>query len=110
MKTSADVIGSRQIQMFQPRQPAQIRRLDRFIVIQIDQFRLVMAEHVAQTGRGCQVFQIAPMAGPFSDDDLGRSLAPAKLNDGRNDARIGVNHFVAMVLDQVRLQHDALAS
>ena len=40
------------------------------------------------------------------------SAAPsrlAQLDDGRDDVRVGVDDLVAVVLDQVRLEHDALA-
>ena len=68
-----------------------------------------MAQHVAQAAGRDQVLDVAPVARPLGDDDLGRPFAPAQLDDGGDDVRMGVDDLVAVVLDQVRLEDDALA-
>src|SRR5207244_2344920 len=52
---------------------------------------------------------VAPVAGPLRDDDFARPLAAAEFDDGGDHPRVGVDHLVTVILDQVRLQNDALA-
>src|ERR1043166_7993596 len=66
-----------------------------------------MLEDIAEAALADEVFDIAPVSGAFRDDDIGCPLALAKLDDCGHDARIGVDHLVAMPFDEIRLQNDA---
>ena len=95
--------------MRQFRQPAQVDALHRLVVVEVHEGHLAGPQHVAQARGGDQVLDVAPVARPLGDDHLGGSLAAAQLDDGRHHARVGVDHLVAVILDQVRLQDDSLA-
>ncbi len=65
-----------------------LTRLDRLVVVEVDERHLVMPQHVAQAAGGHEVFDVAPVARPLGDDDLGRPLAAAQLDDGGDDVRV----------------------
>ena len=95
--------------MFELRQPAEVDRLDRLVVVEVDERDLVMAQHVAEAAGGDEVFDVAPVAGAFRDQHLGGALAAAQFDHGGDDVRMRVDDLVAVVLDEVRLEDDALA-
>src|SRR6266542_6135208 len=95
--------------MLQTRESAEVRRLDRLVVVQIDERHLVMPQHVAQAACRDNVLDVAAVPRSLGDDHLGSALALAQLDDRGDDVRIGVDHLAAMILDQVRLEDDALA-
>ena len=68
-----------------------------------------LPQHVAQAALVDEVLDVPPVPRPLGDDDLAGPLALAQLDDGVDDARVGVDDLVAVVLDQVRLEDDALA-
>ncbi len=95
--------------MLQLRQPAQVEALDRLVVVEIDERHLVMSQHVAQAARRDQVLDVAPVAGPLGDDHLGGPFATAQLDDGGDQVRMRVDHLVAVILDQIRLEDHPFA-
>jgi hypothetical protein len=55
------------------------------------------------------MFHVAAVPRPFRDDDFAGSLTPAQLDDGGDNAGMRVDDLVAVVLDEVGLEDDALA-
>src|SRR5713226_1522751 len=54
------------------------------------------------------MFDVAAMAGAFGDDNLSGPFASAQLDGGGDHQRIRIDHLVAMILDDVGLEDDAL--
>ena len=68
----------------------------------------MMAKDVAQAAGGHQVFDIAAVAWPFGNDDVRRPFAPAEFDGCRNHVRMGIDHFVAVIFDNIGLDDDPL--
>ena len=69
-----------------------------------------MAEDVAEATGLNEVFDIPPVPRPFGDNDLFGTFRLAQFDDRRDDERVRVDDLVAVVLDEVRLEDDALAA
>ena len=81
----------------------------RLVVVQVDERDAMVPQHVAQAAGLHQVLDVAPVPRPLGDDHLGGSLALAQLDGGSDDVGVRVDHPIAVILDQVRLQDHALA-
>src|SRR5712692_10722727 len=55
------------------------------------------------------MLDITAMAGAFGDNDLSGAFALAELDGRGHHMRIGVNHLVAMILDDIGLEDDPLS-
>ena len=67
----------------------------------------MVTDHIAQPAGGYQMLDIAAMSRPLRDDHFGGPFAPAQLDNGGNHVGMRVDHFVAMIFDDVGFKDNA---
>src|SRR5260370_34556247 len=100
---------SRQGEVVQTGEPAEVGRLARLIMVQVPERNTIVTQDVAEAARANQVFNISPVSRPLRDDNLGGPFSAAKLNHGRDYLRMSIDDLIAVIFHEVRLEHNPLA-
>src|SRR6266851_9998396 len=88
---------ARQVEVFQPGEPAEVGRLARLIMVQVHERNTIVTQDVAEAARANQVFNISPVSRPLRDDNLGGPFSAAKLNHGRDYVRMSIDDLIAVI-------------